>query len=105
MIKFFSIGIASLAIFALVLLICAVSILKNCDFVEYKTSSASGIYLDEKTKTFGIESGASFHGDGMRYEIYNYDDEEMKDVLLKIRSEKKWTKFPLDSITDAIIYG
>lgn len=92
-------------VFCLIILTTFISIKYALWFidVDQRNRDASGLSLTEDNLVFLSKSKASFHGDGCDYEIYEFDDIETKELVEKVRSSDKWSRYPLDSVSSELV--
>lgn len=65
-------------------------------------SKAIGIDVSEGIETFRYDSGSSFHGDGTFCIGLKFENDK---ILEAISNDERWDSFPLDDITQVLVYG
>lgn len=65
--------------------------------------NGSGIHFIDKNNILTYSSPSNWLGDGVDYDVYRFNDKQMKNIIKKIKIKKTWRKYPIDSTTSELI--
>ena len=65
--------------------------------------NGAGFHISEKNRVLAYESPSNWLGDGCDYEIYQFSDEVMKEIIETIENDNTWENYPIDSTTSSAL--